>query len=410
VTAITIVPVPVRRGPRRAPVAQLAEATDSKPVQCQFESDRGHTDRRAGEDPLQSSPPALRTVDILRRASGALAVVAALHVIGFGLLFALVIPRHLSVGGQVFGIGLAMTAYVLGVRHAFDADHIAAIDNTTRKLVGDGRSATSAGLFFSLGHSTVVFGMAVLIAVGASFVGTLVSDGSGAHQTLGIIGTTVSGVFLLIIGVINLMAMRDLGRVWTEARRTGIDERALDEALNSRGFLNRLLRPVMSRITRPGQLYPVGLLFGLGFDTATEISLLVLAGAGASTGLPWYAVLVLPILFAAGMSLFDTLDGAFMQAAYQWAFVRPVRKIFYNLVTTGLSVVVALIIGGIQLVALLHDELTWTDPVTTWVAGLGLDQVGFIVVGLFVLVFAGATMWWRLARVEDRRPGADGPG
>ncbi len=158
----------------------------------------------------------------------------------------------------------------------------------------------------------------------------------------------------------------------------------------------------MDRITRPGQMYAVGALFGLGFDTATEISLLVLAGAGAVTGLPWYAVLVLPLLFASGMSLFDTLDGAFMQAAYEWAFIRPVRKVYYNLTTTGLSVAVALLIGGIEILSLLHEKLGLTDPVSTWISELSLDAVGYIIVGLFVVVFVGSTMYWRWGRVEQR--------
>ncbi len=344
----------------------------------------------------------IRPREVMRRAGGALLVVAGLHVIAFGMLFAFVLPGHFQVNGEVFGVGLALTAYLLGVRHAFDADHIAAIDNTTRKLVGEGRKATTVGLFFSLGHSTIVFAMALLIAIGASIATTLLADDSPAHQTLGVIGTSVSGLFLILLGVINLIALIGIVRVWSRARRTGMDEAALENALESRGFFARLLRPVMKRITRPGQMYPVGVLFGLGFDTATEISLLVLAGAGASTGLPWYAVMVLPLLFASGMSLFDTLDGAFMHVAYQWAFIRPVRKIYYNLTTTGLSVAVALLIGGIEIISILNDELGWTDPVTTWIADLGLDDVGFLIVGLFLVVFAGSTLYWRLGNVEQR--------
>ena len=207
------------------------------------------------------------------------------------------------------------------MRHAFDADHIAAIDNTTRKLVGDGKRPVSVGLFFSLGHSTVVFLMAILVALGAGFVGTLVDEDSRAHETLGLIGTSVSGLFLMLIGVVNLLAFIAIAKVWAELRRGRYDDLGLEQALESRGLIARLLGPMLRSVTRPGQMYPIGFLFGLGFDTATEISILVLAGAGAATGLPWYAILVLPLLFAAGMSLFDTLDGAFMQVAYQWAFV-----------------------------------------------------------------------------------------
>ncbi|WP_322098047.1 Nickel transporter NicT [Nakamurella alba] len=351
---------------------------------------------------MSSTATEFRPGAIVRRARRPLLLVAVLHVIAFGLLFAVVLPGGYLVDGQVFGILLAMTAYLLGVRHAFDADHIAAIDNTTRKLAAEGRPATSVGLWFSLGHSTIVFVMAILVAAGASITTTLVSEDSTAHQTLGVIGTSVSGVFLLLIGLINLAALLGIVRVWREAQRSGLDEAALEQALDSRGLFARLLRPLMKRITRPGQMYPVGVLFGLGFDTATEISLLVLAGAGAATGLPWYAVMVLPLLFAAGMSLADTLDGAFMHAAYHWAFVRPVRRIYYNLTTTGLSVAVALIIGGIEVVSVLNEKLGWTDPVTTWISGISLDAVGFVIVGLFVLVFAGSFAWWRFGNVEER--------
>ena len=156
----------------------------------------------------------------------------------------------------------------------------------------------------------------------------------------------------------------------------------------------------MKAIKRPGQMYPLGILFGLGFDTATEISLLVLAGAGAATGLPWYAVLVLPLLFAAGMSLFDTLDGAFMQAAYQWAFIKPVRKVYYNLTTTGLSVAVALLIGGIEMITVLHNKASLTDPITSWIATITLDDIGYLIVALFLLVWAGSFLYWRISNIE----------
>ena len=337
-----------------------------------------------------------------RRIAGALSVVLLLTAVSFGLLFVAVIPGRHEINGQVFGIGLAITAYLLGVRHAFDPDHIAAIDNTTRKLVADGKRPVTVGLFFSLGHSSVVFVMAFLVAIGAKIVTTLVSDDSDVHQTLGVIGTSISGFFLVVIGLINLAALMSIYRVWREAQTGGYDEDTLEEALNSRGMLARLLRPAMKRIKRPGQMYPLGILFGLGFDTATEISLLVLAGAGAATGLPWYAVMVLPLLFASGMSLFDTLDGAFMQAAYQWAFLQPVRKVYYNLTTTGLSVAVALIIGGVELISVLHDKAELTDPVTSWVAGITLDDIGYVIVALFVVVWAGSVTYWRYGKVEQR--------
>src|SRR6478609_2971388 len=203
-----------------------------------------------------------------KRIAGAMSVVLLLTAVSFGLLFAVVIPGRHEVNGQIFGIGLAITAYLLGVRHAFDADHIAAIDNTTRKFVADGQRPVTVGLFFSLGHSTVVFVMAVFVAIGANFVSSLVSDDSDIHQTLGVIGTSVSGFFLVIIGLINLAALMSIYKVWREAQTGAYDESALEEALNSRGLFARLLRPAMKVIKRPGQLYPLGILFGLGFDTA----------------------------------------------------------------------------------------------------------------------------------------------
>ena len=339
---------------------------------------------------------------MLRQARRPLMFVGTLHVVAFGILFALVVPNHYLIDGKIFGVGLGMFAYMLGVRHAFDADHIAAIDNTTRKLVSEGRKANSVGLFFSLGHSTIVFVLGVLVAVGAKAASTLVAEDSTAHETLGLIGTLVSGVFLIAIGLVNLFAFSGIMKIWREARNGELDEAALEEALNSRGFMVKLLRPLMRRITRPGHMYPIGVLFGLGFDTATEIGVLVLVGAGVTTGLPWYAVLVLPLLFAAGMSLFDTLDGVFMQSAYQWAFIRPGRKGYYNLTTTGLSVAVALIIGGIEIISLLNEKLELTDWPSSAIASLNLDSVGYIIVGLFVAVFLGSTLYWRLGRVEQR--------
>src|SRR3954467_11452929 len=233
------------------------------------------------------------------------------------------------------------------MRHAFDADHIAAIDNTTRKLMSDSHVAVSVGFWFSLGHSSVVFGLCLLLALGVkALAGQVENDQSGLQQTTGLVGTAVSGVFLLIIGVLNLVVLRQIVGVFRRMRDGAFDEAELEEHLNNRGLLNRILGRVTRAVTKSWHMYPVGLLFGLGFDTATEVSLLVLAGGAASFALPWYAILVLPILFAAGMSLLDSIDGSFMNFAYGWAFSKPVRKVYYNITITGLSVAVALIIGG----------------------------------------------------------------
>jgi high-affinity nickel-transport protein len=336
------------------------------------------------------------------RTGGLLLVIITLHGVAFGILALLVLPHHYAVGSQVFGLGLGMTAYTLGMRHAFDADHIAAIDNTTRKLMADGKRPVSVGFWFALGHSTVVVVLAALISAGTKRVSSLTDDGSSTHQILGVASTTASGVFLYLIGILNLAALVGIVRVFGAMRRGVFDQDALEARLNARGLLNRVLGRATRSITRPGQMYPVGLLFGIGFDTATEVLLLAMAGSGAAAGLPWYAILCLPLLFAAGMSLFDTLDGTFMNFAYHWAFSNPVRKVYYNLAITGLSVSVALVIGSIELISVAHDHLGLTGPGADWIAGLNLNNVGFIIVALFVGVWVAAIAYWRIARVEHR--------
>ncbi|RAJ34582.1 high-affinity nickel-transport protein [Kitasatospora sp. SolWspMP-SS2h] len=346
-------------------------------------------------------PPRWQRGDTVRTAA-LLGVIAALHVVAFGTLLLLVAPHHYAVGTQVFGVGLGVTAYTLGMRHAFDADHIAAIDNTTRKLMADGQRPVSVGFWFALGHSSIVLGMAALLAAGVRFAGTLVNEDSSVHGVLGVIGTSVSGVFLYVIAAINLVALAGIYKVYREMRAGRYDEAQLEKHLDERGFMNRVLGRFTRSIRRPWQMYPLGVLFGLGFDTATEVALMVMAGSGAASGLPWYAILCLPLLFACGMSLFDTLDGTFMNFAYHWAFSNPVRKVYYNLTITGLSIAVAFFIGTIELVSVLHEKLDLADPVSTWIADISLDNVGYVIVGLFVVVWAAALAYWRFSGVEQR--------
>ncbi|MGZ4453564.1 MAG: Nickel transporter NicT [Nocardioides sp.] len=338
------------------------------------------------------------------QAGALLGVVALLHLVGFGILLGAVGPHHYTLGGQVFGVGLGVTAYTYGMRHAFDADHIAAIDNTTRKLRADGHRPKSVGFWFAMGHSATVFGLAVLVAVGAHAVSTLSDDDSRTHETLSLAGTLSSGLFLVLIGLLNLAALGGIWRVWRGLRRGEYDESQLEAHLDGRGLMARVLSGATRAIRRPWQMFAVGLLFGIGFDTATEVSLLVLAGSGAATGVPWYAIIVLPLLFAAGMSLLDCLDGLFMSVAYDWAFLRPARKVYYNLTITGLSVAVALLIGLIELIAVLHDRAGWENWFTDPISEINLNNVGFIVVGIFVVVWAAALGYWKLARVEERWP------
>ncbi len=332
------------------------------------------------------------------------AVVLALHVFGWGVLMFGVAPQHITLGSAgVFGVGLGVTAYLLGVRHAFDADHIAVIDNTTRKLVGEGKRSLSAGFWFSLGHSSVVFALAFLLAIGVrAVVGPVQDEGSPMLQTLGLIGSVVAGTFLILIGLTNLFAVVGIARVFRAMRNGELDEAELERQLHSRGVMARLLSKVMHRVDKPVHLYPAGLLMGLGFDTATQVALLVLAAGTAAFTLPWYAILVLPVLFAAGMSLFDAADGIFMARAYGWAFLQPVRKVFYNLTVTLLSVVVALVIGVIVLSGLLADRLGIESGPLAVLGSADLEFVGFAIVGLFVATWAIALLVWRFGRIEEK--------
>lgn len=331
-------------------------------------------------------------------------VVVLLHVVGWGVLAGVVGPReyHLQ-SGEVFGVGLGLTAYLLGMRHAFDADHIAAIDNTTRKLMQDGRRPMSVGFWFSLGHSSIVFGLVLLLAFGVrALAGQLEDDSSPLQQVTGLIGTAVSGTFLYAIGIVNLVVLAGIVGVFRRMRHGDVDEEALEEQLNSRGLMNRILRGVTRAVSRPGQMYGVGLLFGLGFDTATEVGLLVLAGGAAAYSLPWYAVLTLPVLFAAGMSLLDTIDGCFMALAYGWAFSRPVRKVYYNITITGLSAAVALVIGTIELASVLADKLGIRSGPLAAIGSVDLNDVGYVIVAGFVLTWLVALAVWRYGRIEEK--------
>ena len=330
-------------------------------------------------------------------------VVLLLNVVGWSLL-ALAVDHHAHASqGNLFGVGTGVLAYTLGMRHAFDADHIAAIDNTTRKLVGEGKRPLGVGFSFSLGHSTVVFVLAILLNFGIHALNIQVAKpASGLHAAATIVGTSVSGTFLYLIALINLCVLVSLGRLYRQLRSGVYDAAELEQQLDQRGLMNRLLGRYARRIDSSGKMYPVGVLFGLGFDTATEIALLVLAGSAVVGGLPLAAILALPVLFAAGMCLFDTLDGCFMNFAYGWAFANPVRKIFYNLTITGLSVAVAFIIGSIELLGLVGRESGFTSPFWSFMRGFNINEAGFAIVGLFVVAWALALLYWRLARVEEK--------
>jgi high-affinity nickel-transport protein len=328
------------------------------------------------------------------------AVILAFHVVGFGALFLVSGPRY---DAKLFGVGVGLTAYGFGLRHAFDADHISAIDNTTRKLIADGKRPVAVGFFFSLGHSTVVVALTAVIAVAARAVASQVTDrSSGLHNVGGYVGTGVSGFFLYLIAAINLVILVGIVRIFRQMRRGEFDEPTLEKRLQERGLMNRLLGPIARSIRSSAQMYPIGVLFGLGFDTATEVGLLAIGGGAAAANLPWYAIMTLPLLFTAGMALMDTADGAFMNVAYGWAFSNPVRKVFYNLTITGLSVAVAMLVGTVELLTILTGYLHLRGGVWGVLSAIDLNTVGFIIVGMFVVTWLGALAVWRYGRIEKR--------
>jgi high-affinity nickel-transport protein len=327
-----------------------------------------------------------------RRLSGLAGAVAGLHVLGIGLVIAYA-PRYPVLGG------LAVLAYSFGLRHAFDADHITAIDNTTRKLLADGRRPLGVGFFFSLGHSTIVFALSLGLAVAAGAVHT-------ALPTLqlygGTVGAAISGLFLLALGALNLVVLTGIVEVGRELRSGHYDEQVLEAQLQQRGLMSRFFARPLRLVRSSRQMYPIGVLFGLGFDTATEVGLLAIT-AGAATGrIAPLALLALPILFAAGMSLMDTADGVFMSKAYAWAFSTPVRKLYYNITVTTLSVFVALLIGTIELAQVLSDRLGLSGGFWSWLHSLDFGTLGYLVVALFALTWIVALAIWKWRRIEQR--------
>ena len=337
------------------------------------------------------------------KVGGMAATVIGLNVLGWGMLV-LALRGHYHISKtELFGVGTGILAYTLGMRHAFDADHIAAIDNTTRKLIQDGERPLSTGYFFSLGHSTIVFVLAVLLNFGIRALdGAVQNNSSGLHHWTGIVGTSVSGTFLYLIGLLNLVVLVSIIKVSREMRQGKYDDAELERQLDSRGLMNRFFGGYAKRIDTPWKMYPVGVLFGLGFDTATEVALLVLAGSAAVGGLPFYAVLSLPILFAAGMCLFDTIDGCFMNFAYDWAFAKPIRKIYYNLTITGLSVFIALFIGTIEILGLVAQELNLSGGFWGFMQNFNINRAGFIIVGVFVATWIVALAIWHFGDIERK--------
>ncbi|GAA1825765.1 HoxN/HupN/NixA family nickel/cobalt transporter [Agromyces salentinus] len=332
-------------------------------------------------------------VETRRGTIGVVAFIVALHVLGWGVLLLAVVPAGIPLGAgdgtALVTVGVALAAYTLGLRHAFDADHIAAIDNTTRRLTERGRPANTVGFWFSLGHSTIVLVLCVLLTFGVTAISaSLADDSSALHAWTGVIGPTVSGVFLLVIAAVNLAALR--------SRARGEEGQA-----SPGGPVLRLLGPFERAVDRPSRMYGVGLLFGLGFDTATEIGLLALAGASTLASVPWWAALTLPILFAAGMSAFDTTQGAVMRRAYAWQPGDPgSRRVgtIYGIAMTVLSVVAAILIALVQLSSVLVENLGFGDPFA-WIASVGIDDLGLVLTALLLAT-------WVAVYLVTRRPRA----
>jgi nickel/cobalt transporter (NiCoT) family protein len=330
-------------------------------------------------------------------------VILALNGFGWGLFVLAVLPHQFHYAKLGVGLGVAFTAWTLGARHAFDADHISAIDNVTRKFMADGKRPLATGFFFALGHSTVVVAVGVGITVAAKAVFGAVVDPNSTFETVGgMLGTLTAAGFLYLIAALNLIVLAGIGKVFRNMRRGEYDEEELERQLQARGLMYRFFGRFMRSINHTWQMFFVGNVFGIGFDTATEVVLLAATAYAATSGLPFYAVLTLPLLFAGGMTLFDTLDGCFMNFAYGWAFAKPVRKVYYNLVITGLSIAAAFLIGTIEILGVLTSEWHLSGGFWNFMADFDINKAGFAIAGLFAVTWIVALAFWRFGRVEAR--------
>ena len=330
-------------------------------------------------------------------------VILALNGFGWGLFVLAVLPHQFHYAKLGVGLGVAFTAWTLGARHAFDADHISAIDNVTRKLMADGKRPLGTGFFFALGHSSIIVAVGVGITVAARAVFGALVDPDSTYETLGgMVGTLLAAGFLYLIAALNLIVLTGIAKVFRDMRRGQYDEAELERQLQARGLMYRFFGRFMRSIRHTWQMYFVGAVFGIGFDTATEVVLLAATAYAATSGLPFYAVLALPLLFAGGMTLFDTLDGCFMNFAYGWAFARPVRKVYYNLVITGLSIAAAFLIGTIEILGVLTSELHLSGGFWDFMADFDINKAGFAIAGLFAVTWVVALAFWRFGKVESR--------
>lgn len=298
-------------------------------------------------------------------------------------------------------LGLAVVAYGFGLRHSVDADHISAIDNVTRKLMQEDKKPVAVGFFFSLGHSTIVVGLTVAIAFAAIYV----KNSFGALQNVGgLIGTSVSALFLLLIAAINMIVLVDIFKAFREVSKGGVyNNQTIDETLNQRGLMGRFFKPLLKIVGNSWNMYPIGVLFGLGFDTATEVGLLSIVGLQAGRGLPIATILIFPLLFLSGMCLLDTTDGVLMLGAYGWAFEKPLRKLFYNLNITFISVMVALIVGAIEVLSIVQSQMNLQGPFWDIVNGLSgkFGIIGGVIIGIFILSWVISTIIYKVKGYDN---------
>ena len=331
-----------------------------------------------------------------RSLSGFYGFIVLLHAAGWGLYL------HYA-GSHPALVGLGFTAYLFGLRHAFDADHIAAIDDTVRYMLQKGRQPLGLGFYFALGHSTVVLALSVAAALAAA---TVKRELPQLQNIGGVIGTSVSGLFLCGIGILNFFVLLDILDLWRGAKSGTHSHAHLEGLLQKRGLLNRVFGRRLTRfMSHSWQMYPLGLLFGLGFDTASEVGLLAMTATASAGDLPLSAILSLPLLFAAGMTLMDTTDGVLMSKVYNWARINPLRKIFYNITTTGLSVMIALGIGAVELAQALTTVLDLHGGAYDVVAQWDVGRLGYVVVGIFFATWACSVVTWKVGRLEERYGG-----
>lgn len=331
--------------------------------------------------------------DIKRKVIGIYTLLIVFNIVAWALAFLGFSAQYPAL------LGVALLAYTFGLRHSVDADHISAIDNVTRKLMQENKRPVAVGFFFSLGHSTIVFALTVAIAIAA----TVVSSALPALKNAGgLIGTSVSAAFLYLIALINILVLWEIFQTFRKVKRgEEYNDATLDEFLNQRGLMGRFFRPLLRVVDKSWKMYPVGVLFGLGFDTATEVGLLGIAASQAGKGLPIIDILIFPLLFTAGMCLLDTTDGILMLGAYGWAFLKPIRKLYYNLNITLISVLVALVIGTIEVFSIIAMEFNLSGGLWDSLGNLDFGVLGTIIIGIFFVSWLVSTIIYKVKKYDD---------